>query len=243
MVFGLTPSVITVLAVTVLVGAAVQGLVGLGLGLVAAPVTTLLAPQVMPELLLWLAAVMPLVTLVREHDSIDWRGLAWSVPARIPGTAVGVAFVAWFSERELGVAVGLMVVVAVVLTVRTVRFPINRGTLMVAGFVSGVTGTATSIGGPPLALLYQHRAARQIRCTLAVYFVVGASLSLAGLGVAGSLEARELRLALVLIPFLVGGFAVSAALRSRVDPGHIRYGVLTVCGLSALLLLVKSLTG
>lgn len=243
MVLGLTPFVLAVLVVTVLLGAAVQGLVGLGVGLVAAPVTTLLAPDLMPGLLLWLSAVMPLVTLVREHDAIDWRGLGWSVPARIPGTVVGVAFVAWFSERELGVAVGVMVLVAVALTVRTVRLPVNRATLMSAGFVSGVTGTATSIGGPPLALLYQHREPRQIRCTLSVYFVCGAALSLTGLGVGGSLESRELLLALVLMPCLVGGFLVSGVLRRRVDPDHIRYGVLVVCGLSALVLLVRSLTG
>lgn len=160
----------------------------------------------MPGLLLWLSAVMPLVTLLREHDDIDWRGLGWSVPARIPGTVAGVAFVAWFSERELGVAVGVMVLAAVVLTVRTVWLPVNRATLVSAGFVSGVTGTTTSIGGPPLALLYQHREPRQIRSTLAVYFVLGAVLSLAGLGVGGALEMRQLLLALILMPCLVGGF-------------------------------------
>jgi uncharacterized membrane protein YfcA len=242
-VLGLAPSVLAVLAVTVLVGAAVQGLVGLGIGLVAAPVTTLLAPELMPGLLLWLAAVMPLVTLVREHDAIDWRGLGWSVPARVPGTVVGVALVAWFSERELGVAVGLMVLVAVVLTVKTVRLPVNRTTLISAGLVSGATGTATSIGGPPLALLYQHRDPRQVRCTLAVYFVLGAALSLIGLGVAGTLESRELLLALILMPCLVAGFVISGVLARRVDPTHLRYGVLAICGLSAVVLLVRSLTG
>lgn len=243
MLLGLTPTVLAILVVTVLAGAAVQGLVGLGVGLVAAPVTTLLAPELMPGLLLWLSAVMPLVTLLREHDDIDWRGLGWSVPARIPGTVAGVAFVAWFSERKLGVAVGVMVLFAVVLTVRTVRLPVNRATLVSAGFVSGVTGTATSIGGPPLALLYQHREPRQIRSTLAVYFVLGAALSLAGLGVGGALETRQLLLALILMPCLVGGFVLSGVLRRRVDPDHIRYGVLAICGLSALVLLVRSLTG
>jgi len=242
-ILGISSSVFIVLALTVLVGAAVQGLVGLGVGLVAAPVTTLLAPDLMPGLLLWLAAGMPLVTLLREHHAIDWRGLGWSVPGRVPGTVLGVAVVAWFSERELGVAVGLMVLVAVVLTVKTVRLPVNRVTLMSAGFVSGVTGTATSIGGPPLALLYQHREPRQIRSTLAVYFVFGAALSLIGLAIAGSLEVRELLLGLLFAPSLVAGVVVSGVLRRRVDPGHIRHGVLAVCGLSALVLVVRSLTG
>ncbi len=243
MVLGLAPWVFVALAVLVLVGAAVQGLVGLGLGLVAAPGTTLLAPDLMPGLLLWLAVVMTLVTLLREHDAIDWRGLRWAVPARIPGTVVGVLLVGWFSDRALGVAVGLMVLVAVVLTVRTLRVPVNPASLVAAGLVSGVAGTATSIGGPPIALLYQHREPREIRCTLAVYFVVGSAMSLAGLGIGGALEERELLLALMMVPFLVGGFAVSRWLRPRVDPGHIRYAVLGVCGLSAGALLVRSLSG
>ncbi|MDQ3307524.1 MAG: sulfite exporter TauE/SafE family protein, partial [Actinomycetota bacterium] len=69
-ILGVDAEVAAILALAVVVGAAVQGLVGLGLGLVAAPVTALAAPQMMPDLLLWLAFVMPLVTLVREHHLI-----------------------------------------------------------------------------------------------------------------------------------------------------------------------------
>ncbi len=234
---------VAILAATVVLGAIVQSLVGLGVGLVAAPVTTLLAPDLMPGTLLWLAAVMPVVTLARERDAIDWRGLGWAVPARIPGTVLGVATVAWFTDRQLGIAVGVMVLLAVVLTIKTVRVPMTRSALVAAGFTSGIAGTATSIGGPPLALLYQHRDPRQIRCTLAVYFFVGAVLSLIGLGIAGALEVRELLLAAGLVPSLVVGFLVSRVLRRRVDPAHIRGGVLVVCGLSALVLVVRSLAG
>ncbi|HEY7045362.1 MAG TPA: sulfite exporter TauE/SafE family protein, partial [Nocardioidaceae bacterium] len=63
---GVDPWVWAVLALAVFTGATVQGLVGLGIGLVAAPVTTLLEPSLMPALLLWLAFVMPVVTLARE---------------------------------------------------------------------------------------------------------------------------------------------------------------------------------
>lgn len=229
------------LAATLVVGAAVQGLVGLGLGLVAAPVTALLEPQLMPDLLLWLAVLLPVVTLVREHHEIDWKGLAWAAPARVPGTAVGVAFVAWFSARDIGIAVAVMVLVSVVLTGTTVRFPVNRGTLLTAGFISGVTGTTTSIGGPPMAILYQHRTAAQIRSTLAVYFVLGAAFSLVGLGLAGSLEMATFLLAMLLVPCLFIGFGLSRLLNRFVAAHHVRGGVLLVCGLSALVLLSKSL--
>ena len=232
-----------VLAATLVVGAAVQGLVGLGLGLVAAPVATLLAPGLMPDLLLWLAFLLPVVTLARERHHIDWRGLGWALPARVPGTAVGVVCVGWLSARELGTAVGLMVLVSVLLTIRAVEIPVNRATLLVAGFASGITGTATSIGGPPMAILYQHRPAAQVRCTLAVYFLAGAGFSLLGLAVAGSLEPAAFLVAMLMVPCLVLGFALSRLVRRRVPSHRIRPGVLLVCGLSATVLLVRSLTG
>jgi uncharacterized membrane protein YfcA len=232
--------VVAVLAATLVVGAAVQGLVGLGLGLVAAPVTMLLEPALMPDLLLWLAMLLPVVTLVREHHEIDWRGLGWSVSARVPGTVLGVYLLSVFSESALGVAVGLMVLLSVLVTARAVVVPVNRGTLVVAGVASGVTGTATSIGGPPMALLLQHRSQSQIRSTLGVYFLLGAGLSLVGLGVSGGLEWSTFLLAMLMVPCLVVGFVISRALH-RVVPRHrIRAAVLLVCGASAVVLLVRS---
>jgi uncharacterized membrane protein YfcA len=233
--------VVAVLAATLVVGAAVQGLVGLGLALVAAPVTVLLEPKLMPDLLLWLAMLLPVVTLVREHHDIDWPALGWSVSARIPGTAVGVYLVSIFTDRAMGIAIGVMVLVSVLLTARAVVVPVNRATLSSAGFVSGITGTATAIGGPPIALLLQHRSPRQLRSTLGVYFLVGAALSLVGLGLAGDLEPATALLAALLTPCLVVGFAL-ARLGDRLLPRrHVRTGVLVVCAGSSLVLLVRSL--
>lgn len=230
-----------VLAITLVVGAAVQGLVGLGLGLVAAPVTTMLEPRLMPDLLLWLAMLLPVVSLLREREHIDWRGLGWSLTARVPGTVVGVYLVGIFSARTLGVAVGVMVLLSVAVTARAVVLPVNRVSLTLAGFASGITGTATSIGGPPMAVLLQHRSPLQIRTTLAVYFLLGAALSLAGLAVTGSLEWPTFLLAMLLVPCLVLGFALSRLLHRFLPREHVRPAVLAVCAASAAVLLVRSL--
>src|SRR5687768_10968454 len=235
------PVVIAVIGATLVVGAAVQGLVGLGLGLVAAPVTMLLEPALMPDLLLWLAMLFPFVTLAREHDDIDWRGLGWSVSARIPGTAAGVYLLSIFSTRALGVAVAVMVLVSVATTVRAVVVPVNRSSLVTAGFASGVTGTATSIGGPPLAILYQHRTPEQIRSTLGVYFVIGAALSLVGLAVGGGLEASTFVLAMLFVPCLLVGFVLSHVIRGLLPRERVRVAVLVVCAMSAIVLLVRSM--
>ena len=52
---GIEPWALIALVAAVLIGAAFPGVVGLGLGLVLAPVTGLVAPQLLPGLALWLA--------------------------------------------------------------------------------------------------------------------------------------------------------------------------------------------
>ncbi|WP_257866182.1 sulfite exporter TauE/SafE family protein [Nocardioides marmotae] len=231
------------MALALLAGATVQSLVGLGLGLVAAPVVALVDPGLLPEVTLWLACTYPVVTLATERSGIDWDGLAWSMPTRVVGTVLGVAAVAYLSSRLLAVVVAVMVLVAVALTWRAVRIPLNRGTLMTAGLVSGLSGTATSIGGPPLAILYQHRPPQQIRTTMAVYFGVGAALSLVGLGIAGQLEMDRFLLALALSPVLLLGAWLGVVLRPRLPEARVRPAVLLVCATSAAVLLVRTLVG
>jgi len=232
---------VLVIAVAVLIGSVVQGLVGLGVGLVSAPVVTLLAPSLMPGTLLWMGLLTPALTLVLDRGEIDWDGMAWGIPARIPGTVLGVLLVGWFSHRELGIAVGIMVLVSVLVTWRAVRLPINRVSLVAAGFLSGVGATTTSIGGPPIAVLYQHQPARRIRNTLAVYFALGAMFSLVALAITGDLTRHQTAIAAILAPGVPLGLWLSRVLRRRLDLRSIRAGVLVVCAASALLLLVRSL--
>lgn len=241
MILGVDGGVVALVAVTLVLGATIQGVVGLGLGLVSAPVVTMLDPSLMPQLMLVLAALLPLLTLIRSHDEIDWRGLGWVLSARVPGTVVGVGFLALFADRYIGIAVAVMVLLAVALTVRAVEVRVNPATLSVAGLISGAAGTATSIGGPPVAILYQHRSAAQIRSTLAVLFTVGAGMSLVGIWLGGHFELRLLLLALLLTPCLVVGAWAGDRLRGVFPDHRIRYAVLAVCTASALALLFRSL--
>ncbi|GAA4312183.1 hypothetical protein GCM10023178_21350 [Actinomadura luteofluorescens] len=59
-----------------LVGAIVQGSVGLGVGLVATPIVTMLFPSLMPGAILVIALALPFATLAQEVRHADLRGLA-----------------------------------------------------------------------------------------------------------------------------------------------------------------------
>jgi hypothetical protein len=89
-------------------------------------------------------------------------------------------------------------------------------------------GTASSIGGPPMALVYQHGPGDRLRATLGAYFVAGALMSLAALAVVGRFGVTEARLGAALVPGIVLGFAASSRLKALVDRGYTRPAVLSV---------------
>lgn len=224
-----------------LIGAVVQSSVGLGVGLVATPVVTMLFPSLMPGAILVMALLLPVATLAQEFGHADLRGIGWAFAGRVAGTPAGVWLVAAVPDRALSVVIGFFVLAALAATSWTREVPRNRRTLAAAGLVSGTTGTASGIGGPPIALLYQRESGPRVRATLAVYFIVGALLSLVTLAAAGQLPAVQVVAGLALMPFVLVGFAAAGPLRRYLDAGRLRAALLIVVGSSAVALIVRNL--
>ncbi|XRQ13540.1 sulfite exporter TauE/SafE family protein [Actinomadura welshii] len=224
-----------------LIGAIVQSSVGLGVGLVATPIVTMLFPSLMPGSILVMALVLPMATLAQEFRHVELRGIGWAFGGRIAGTLPGAWLVAAVPDRALGIVIGLIVLAALAATSLARAVPRNRRTLTAAGLVSGATGTASGIGGPPIALLYQRESGPRVRATLALFFIGGAVLSLTGLAVAGQLPARQVVAGLTLLPFVLTGFLAAGPLRRYLDAGRLRLALLIVVGTSAVTLIVRNL--
>lgn len=234
---------LAVAGAAVLAGAIVQSSVGLGLGLVAAPVISFLDPSLMPGAMLITVVLLPVLTLVQEWRHVDWRGVAWGVPARLPGTVLGVLVVAFLEPHALAATVGVMVLTAVVLTVWSFRVRITPASIVTAGALSGFAGTATSIGGPPMALLYQYEDPPRVRATLAAFFLAGSTISLGALSLGGQLDTRTVVAGFMAIPLVAVGFVLGNVLRGHVSPRVLRLGMLGVVTLSAMGLLVQAALG
>jgi uncharacterized protein len=231
--------VVMLAGIAVLVGAVIQGAVGMGVGLVAAPIVTLLDPSLMPGSLLVAGFFMPLMSLATEHSHVDPR-VGWVLAGRLAGTVPGVLIVAALPPDQLAVGVGVLTLVAVGLTLHTFVVPVNRSTLAGAGFLSALGATTASIGGPPLALVLQRSDPRRLRSTTAAVFVLGSALSLSALGLAGQLSKSELLTGLAFFPFFGVGFALSLPLRRHLRGRGFRYGVVGIVTASALAVLIRA---
>ncbi len=222
-------------------GGFAQGGVGMGFAIVLAPVVSIVEPAAVPVTVLLVA--MPLSVLVarRERAHIDVRGVVLLSFGRVPGSVIGVVLVLVLAGDALTVMVGCVIVLGALASAVTRPVPVNTGTLLAAGVVSGLTGTATSVAGPPLGLLYQHHPPPVVRSTLAVAFGIGLVVSLIALGLAGELAWWKLRWALTLLPAMLVGYGLSALLARRADAPWFRPAVLAIAAAAGSAAIVRGL--
>lgn len=237
----MTLGVMVVAAMATFVGAAIQGSIGFGMNLVTVPVLALLLPESLPVAVILLGLPISVAMLRHEHAALDRAGLGWILGGRVPGTVAGAAVVAVVSTSVLQAVVGVVVLLVVAASVVAPPVPVRPSTQALAGAVSGVTGTAAGIGGPPLALLYQRHSGPAIRATLAASFLFGTMISMLALALAGTVTSGQLAVGAGLAPVVVVGSVLGRRAHALLDRGWLRPAVLAFAALSALVVLVDAL--
>jgi uncharacterized membrane protein YfcA len=230
-----------VIGVAVLAAAFVQGSTGFGFALICGPVVAMVQPRLLPVFLL--IQMVPLNGYVawRERHALDVRGTSWVGFGRVVGTFGGAALLVVVSERQLGLLIGVSTVLAVGVSLLAPSFEPGRWSLVTAGTVTGVTETSTGVGGPPLALVFQHRPAPVLRATVAACFLLGEVVSLAVLALAGTITADQVRSAFFLLPAVVAGALLSRLAHHRLEGALTRRIVLGFALVSGVAVTVQAL--
>ena len=222
-------------------GAVVQGIIGFGMGVLAIPILSLADPGLVPVAGIVGSVAMPVIALIDEHRHLDWRVVAWVVLGFIPATALGVWVVKVLPTETLQASIAGVVLVMVALSLVRVSVPNNRLSLLVSGLISGTSGTAAGIGGPPIAIVLADEPPPMVRATLATTFIFGTVISLTGLAVGGVLTTNAVGVGLIMIPATILGMLVARRLRGKVNRQGFRLGVLVLSSVAAVTLLVQAL--
>ncbi len=229
-----------ILAGVVAVAAFVQGASGLGFALIATPVMGIVQADLLPVAILLLMLPLNIYVVWRERSSVDGRGAGWISAGRLVGTAGGFAVLVAVPASRINLLIGGSTVLAVLASLAVPSFIPGRPSQVIAGAVTGVTETATGVGGPPLALVYQHRVAPVLRSTVALCFLVGEIISLVVLLAAGRVDEEQVRAALLLCPALAVGAVASHFVHHRIGGPRLRIGVLVFALVSGVALLLKA---
>ena len=241
MIPALTDAAFLVCALAVMAGALIQSTGGIGFAMFAAPIVAIVRPDMVPGPMILVGGIVSLMIAVRERRNIDLRGAAIAVGGRIPGAIVAGFIIGLLPRTTFGVLFALLVLAAVAISVSGWRVRATPASLAVAGFSSGLMGTITSVGAPPMGIVMQNMHPATLRATLGAFIFLGSSVSLTVLAHAGRFGWHEVQLGLLLIVPMALGFWISTPLVRHVNARWMRSLVLGLTALSALALLVQNM--
>ena len=235
-----SPTEFAIALVTITIGATLQGSVGFGLAVVAAPILLLMHPVWVPGPTLFAAMLVTILIAYRHRDAIVAQEVGLATVGRILGTLPAAYALSALPAGVYNVLFAVVILLGVLLSAAGWHIAPTRRNVVLAATLSGFAGTVSSVGGPPLALVYQNEKGPRVRGTMSAIFVIGTMISIAGLRWAGKFGLTELVLGLALAPGVVVGFAISRYTAAWLDLRHTRPAILAVSALSAVVILIRA---
>jgi len=174
----------------------------------------------------------------REIRSVDKGSLLWAIPGRIVGAGLGASLLTLIPRENLSLLFGATVLLAVLISLTGVRLSPSPINILGAGTISGLMGTTSSVGGPPLALVYQRQKGPRIRGTLAVIFIFGAVISIISLAFIGRFGLTEIQAGVILFPGIILGFLLSSRTAKILDREFTRLAVLVASSISGIIVII-----
>jgi uncharacterized protein len=221
------------------VGCAFQAAVGIGLALFVVPLLVLLDPAYVPGPMLLAGTALAAGTAWRERGAIDRGGLRLSLCGLALGTAAGAFALKIASGPALPKVFAVLILLAVLISAFSRAIRATPASLAVAGGASGLMGTMVGIHGPPIALVFQNAEPAAARAMLGAFFAVAYIGSVAALTMIGLFGWPEVLRAIVLLPGVALGFLAARHIAPFIDRSRLRWAVLTVSAISAVVLLLS----
>lgn len=237
------PWILVIALVIAFAAAVVQGSVGFGFAVTSAPLLALLDGDFVPVPIQLISIPLAVVAAVREWDRVDLSGVGWIITGRVPGSILAAWVLTVAAQRTVDLLIGGIVLIAVVAIGTGVSIPMTTGTKLVAGLTAGFSGTASSIGGPPIALLYRNEPGPTVRATMGLILAIGLCINVTVLTIAGLVGMSDLVAAAAIGPAAALGFLLSSRLTAHFDGAFLRRAILVVAATAAVALIARAVTG
>lgn len=236
----MTGGIYLLVFLVMVIASTVQSSVGMGQGLLSAPLLRLIEPDLIPGPIVFVGVLTSIVLAVRNTRRTDVVEVVPAIAGRTVGAGIAVALLAVLSDRGLTLAIGGIVLGLVILRLTGLKIARSARALAGTGIVSGVGGTIAGLGGAPMALLFeQDSEARNFRGPMGAFQAIGGLSSLGLLVIAGEMDADAWLLGALLVPPVMLGWILARWVTPVVDRGFLRPVVLGLSSASALVLIAS----
>ena len=231
-----------ILSITfVSIGSLLQATTGLGAGLIIVPLLGLISVELIPAPVIFGSLALSASMAIIGRKNIDFSSIQPVLGGVLLGTVAAASYIAVLSLDKLGIVFGIIILFAVVLSIKSPPISLNYKGCLAGGALSGFLGTSAGVGAPILALLYQNHSGPSLRATLAFLYFASSVIMLVFLQFAGRFGVSELVSGVFLIPGFVLGYCLSPIFVKKIDNGFARPAVLIVSSVSAVLLIWQSI--
>ena len=236
-----TPVELAAALALVVIGSVIHGSIGFGMAAVVAPVLLLVNDAFLPGPVVLATMVLTALIAYRDLRHIHWPEVTVATGGRVVGMLPAAVAIRYFSAAAYDLMFSLAVLAVVVISAAGWHFRLTVRNLFLSAVGSGFVNTVSAVGGPPMALVYQHERRPKIRGTLSTIFTIGGPVSMAGLWWAGRFGWPEIWLGCLLTPGVFAGFALSRFTAGRLDQKHTRPTILVLCAAIALVVMFRAL--
>lgn len=223
-----------------------QSSLGFGMALIMAPsIMLLIEPAAVVPTVLLMSALNTFIVALQSQRLIKWSMLLPLSAGGIVGFSLGIRALLLLDPNVTRLFVGLLVLFFTLILWTGWRRPVPERscTLAPVGLVSGFTGGATSISGPPVVLfLANQNTPRDVfRANLVCYFFVINCYGIARLAMNGVIHRGVVLYAAALLPATLCGTLAGIYFGGRIPEAAFRRAVFLVLTVMGVLLVYNSL--
>ncbi len=222
-----------------------QGIVGFGFALLAAPLLFIfLEKETVVSAMLIIGVIINFFLIKKIKKSVGYKRIPLLFLASLVGMPIGIWILSTITMNSMKVLVGALVIVfASILSFGKIRLPKSNFLALLSGFISGILNTSTSTSGPPAVLLFtgENLPKEEFRKTLAHLFFLMSVASLCLFIVNKIITVKGVILGFISIPFVLLGAFLGDKLTEKVSQKFFRILVLGIIFLSGLYCLFSGL--
>lgn len=234
---------------TVLVGACMQRVSGMGVGLIGGPVLSIAIGPVEGIMVInAIAAVNAAMSTVTVRRNVDWGKFALIGSVMVLGAVPGAWLVHLVSPAVLQVVVGVLLLTALGVTTfgrRVVPRASGRLPAVVSGVVGGFSNTVAGVAGPVITVYAQASRwdQRTFSATLQPLFIVSGlvSFSIKYLTSAGDISAQPWGIWPAAVVAMVIGIAAGMVISRRIEREKARRLAVAMAALGGVTVLVRGI--
>ncbi|MFC1940048.1 sulfite exporter TauE/SafE family protein [Chloroflexota bacterium] len=206
----------------VLFASFIRGLAGFGLALILAPILLLIFnPASMVVINSLLALLSNILILLRYFAKVNFKRIIPMALSSLLGIPIGVWVITVIDPHILKMSIGIIIIgFAIPIAIGYHKsFADEKLASSIAGLLSGILSTSTSLGGPPIVILMhgQYWPKDVIHPSLSAYFMFLCCGSIGALSLAGQVSMEMIKTAASLTPAMLLGVYLGMIIFNRVN--------------------------